>query len=541
MSDGPFRRRDGNPPQNTRLLIAGAGGVALLLFALFVWPFSLLGGGGNGNGGTIGGVGDGLTPNLPDGYEALSIHFDDLADPSDAPGPYALTMPLLQQVSDGRNIGLYTFENNRWVRVASATLVSNGNAATGEVDKMPTNLAVLRALSSVVQITGWLAPGANPDPDALSVITTLNPVDFAPAPNGGLTGTGRNLAGAGGNVVPTVRATTPEDNAAVEAILASSALRDEHITALVQLSLQNGNAGIDIDYSRVTPARRADFTAFITVLAADLHRANRTLTVTLPAPTRSGVSWDTGAYDWEEIVSQVDLIKLRTTRDPALYFQNTTDVLTFLGSRNVDLKKVALIVYRESHEGASDGLTAMSLYQALTLASEIEVRTASTIMPNSSVVIVGRNIFLDDGASGLRWNDQARAVSFEYPGRGGTRTVWLENSLSIAFKLDLAAQYGLAGIALSDVSDTPGQADFWEPLRSYAESGTVSLAAANSAMLRPEWDVQAGNAQPESKGNVVWTAPAQPGSYEVTLVISDGVIRASRSIQLTVQAPAPTN
>jgi hypothetical protein len=196
-------------------------------------------------------------------------------------------------------------------------------------------------------------------------------------------------------------------------------------------------------------------------------------------------------------------------------------------------------VSRESYESASDGLTAMNLHQALSLASEIEVRTTSTITPNSSVVIVGRNIFEDDGASGLMWDEQAQAVAFDYPARGGTRTVWLENSLSIAFKLELAARFGLGGVAITDASDNPAQADFWDPLRTYSESGAIQPAAANSTMLRPSWEVQAGDPQPESKGNLVWTAPAQPGVYDVTLIVSDGVIRAARSIELQVQAPAP--
>jgi hypothetical protein len=59
-------------------------------------------------------------------------------------------------------------------------------------------------------------------------------------------------------------------------------------------------------------------------------------------------------------------------------------------------------------------------------------------------------------------------------------------------------------------------------------------------MLRPSWEVQAGDPQPESKGNMVWTAPAQPGSYQITLIVSDGVIRAARSLNLEVKAPAPS-
>jgi spore germination protein YaaH len=291
----------------------------------------------------------------------------------------------------------------------------------------------------------------------------------------------------------------------------------------------------------VAAGRRADFTAFITTLANELHEANRTLSVALPAPVRAGVNWDTGAYDWSQIVAQADIVKLRTERDPALFFQNATDVLEYLGNNNINLSKVSLVVGRESYESAPDGLTAMTLHQALGLAGEIEVRTASTITPNSSVVLVGRNIFLDDGASGLVWDEQARAVKFEYPGRGGMRTVYLENTLSLAFKLELASRFGLAGVSITDVSDTAGHAEYWAPLRDYGESGTIQPAAVNGTLLRPEWVAQAGEPQPEGKGNMVWTAPAQPGSYEIQLIVSDGVIRAARSIHLEVQAPAPSN
>ena len=330
---GPFNRREGEQKDNSaRFILIGMGVLAVVLFILFASPFSILGGGGDGSTGnsTLTGASDG-TPGVPEGFEALSIHFEDLKKPENTAGPYALTMPLLQQVSDGRNIGLYTFKDSGWVRVSAATLVSNGTAVSGEVNEMPSNLAVLRLVGSAVQITGWLPAGKQADQDALSVLTTINPIDFAPATDGSLTGTARTIDGAGGNVVPTVRAAKPEDDAAVDAILASPALLDEHVTALVQLALQSGNAGVDIDYPRVSPARKADFTSFITVLAGQLHQANRTLSVTLPTPIRSGVSWDTGAYDWAEIVGQADLVKLRPGEDPSLFFQSVDDVLGLPG------------------------------------------------------------------------------------------------------------------------------------------------------------------------------------------------------------------
>jgi hypothetical protein len=548
---GPFDRRDAPGPardKSTQIIFIGMGIVGLVLFFIVVSPFSIFGGGGgNKNASLPGGTGssggsaisgasvDGRAPKVPAGYEALSSLLNDIKKPKDQ-GPYALTVSLLQPVTDGRNLGLYTYANGKWQRLATATLVQNGTAASGQVDEIPANVAVLRLTASAVQISGWLPTGAQPDPDALGVLSTINPVDFAPSPDGSIAGNATQLPqGATGNVVRTVRSASPDQDTAVNNILASPDLRDAHITALVQLALQPGNAGVEIDYPRVNPARKADFTSFISVLADHLHQANRTLSVSLPTPVRNGVTWDTGAYDWQELATRTDTLKLAVEQDPSQYYKRMGEVLDYLKGK-VDLKKVSLVVTRSSYEKASDGLRAMTLNDGLSLASEIELRTASQITPNSSVVIVGKNIFQDDGASGLRWDDQADAVSFQYPGRGGQRTVWLENSLSLAFRLDLAHRYGLGGIAIDDVSSNPALPAFWEPLRTFADSGTVNLVQPNGVLLRPTWSVQAGNPQPENKGNLVWTAPTQPGTYDIELIVSDGVIRAAQKISLVVKA-----
>jgi hypothetical protein len=528
--------------RSASIIFIGMGVIGLILLVVVLNPFSVLGGGDDGDPGTGGGD-DGSSllssaPKVPDGYEALSRLFDDLSEEEGSQGPYDLTVNLLQPVSDGRNLGLYTFRDGNWERLASATLVNNGAAAKGEVGVMPGNIAVLRLTSSAVQVTGWLPSGAAPDEEAMSIVTTVNPVDFAPLPDGSLAGSPREFPQADGNIVPTVRAATPEDAEAVNAILGSPALQEEHIQTLVQLALQPGNAGVDIDYPDVNPARKADFTAFITVLADQLHQANRTLSVALPAPVKSGVSWDTGAYDWTELGQRADLLKLRPVDDPSIYYQRMTEVFDFLRDK-VDLKKVALIVSRSSWEKASDGLRQISLHDGLRTASMIEVRTPTQITANTSVVIVGTNIFRDDGASGMQWDDNAFAVSFSYPGLGGQRTVWLENALSLAFRLDLARRNGLAGVAIADVGSNPAAPAFWEPLRTFAESGQAPLARANAQVMEPVWEIQAGQLNEESAGNIIWTAPAQPGSYQVSLIVSDGVVRAMQVITLQVTATNP--
>ncbi len=210
-------------------------------------------------------------------------------------------------------------------------------------------------------------------------------------------------------------------------------------------------------------------------------------------------------------------------------------MLDFLRDK-VDLKKVALIVSRSSWEKASDGLREISLHDALRTASAIEVRTPTQITANTSVVIVGTNIYRDDGASGMQWDDNAFAVSFSYPGIGGQRTVWLENALSLAFRLDLARRNGLAGVAIADIGANTAAPAYWEPLRTFAESGLAPLAKANTVVLEPSWQIQAGSQEADAAGSIIWKAPAQPGSYEVSLVVSDGVIRAMQTVTLQVTA-----
>jgi hypothetical protein len=450
-----------------------------------------------------------------------------------------VSVALAQSITDARNLGLYTYKNGQWTRVGNGVLQPGGSEVKGEMDEVPTNLAVLRRTTTAMQISGWLAPGANADDAALQSINTINVLGYAPAADGGIGGTGAAAPPGQLTVVPTVRATSPEQIDAVNAILASPQLREVHVNALVQLSLQPGYSGIDLDYRNVNPARKADLTAFVGQLATALHQSNRTLTMTLPAPSKAGVTWDTGAYDWEALSKTADLLKLVPELDPSIYYARMGEVLSFLDPK-VDLKKVSLIISRRSIEKGTDGLTSMSLFDALNLASTIELRTTAQITPGTSVIIVGKNIYQDDGATGISWDQGAFAVSFAYPGRGGQRTVWLENSLSVAFKLDLARRYGLGGVAFDDISSDPGAPAIWDVVGAFGEAGSVELVAPNSNMLRPTWKVQAGSTDQGNKGNIVWKAPAQPGAYDISLVVSDGVIRAEQKIVLQVNAAAGT-
>jgi hypothetical protein len=450
-------------------------------------------------------------------------------------GGALLTVKLEARPADERNLALYTYQDGEWRRLGPATLTSDGTAAQGEVSSLPENVAVLRRATLAVQVAGWLPPDAELDPVAAGTLSMLHPLDFVPAADGILLGAARpRPPDSSLRVVPTVRALGPPESEAVNTVMASPDLRQAHINDILRVIGDNSYDGIDIDYRALSPDLGGDFTQFVVALADALHRDGRALTLTLPLPVREAAGWNVGPYDWPALSQAVDAIKLAPEPDQSLYYQRMEEVLGFL-TQQVDSSKLMLVVSPFSHEKGGEGIQALLLSQAMGLASTVVPRTEGDIRPQESVTIVGPNIYQDEGASGVFWDDEALAVTFSYPGEGGARTVWIENSFSVGFKLDLARRFQLGGVAVEDVSLSAAGPDIWRPIQELAESGKVTLVRPNGSLLKPHWEASEGTLDGGAQGAVGWTAPG-PGTYEVTLVISDGVVRVGQRLSLEVQA-----
>ena len=537
---GPFDKllQPDEPRDRTPIFIVGVIVVlAIVLLILVLPPVSILKGGGGGaptGPGALTSRPRSKTPEPPAGWEALSPLYD-LTATSESEGGALLTVKLEVHPADERNLALYTYENGEWKRLGPATLTNEGSAAEGEVSSLPQNVAVLRRATLAVQVAGSLPPDTEMDPEAARTLSTLHTLDFVPAADGILLGTGRpRPQDSSQRVLPTVRALGPPDSEAVDTVLASPELRQTHIDDIVRVVREGAYDGIDIDYRAVSPARGADFTQFVVGLADALHSEGHSLTLTLPLPVRQAAGWDTGPYDWQALGQAVDAIELASEPDQSLYYQRMQDALDFL-TQQVDRSKLMLVVSPFSHEKGSEGIKTLLLSQALGLASTLVARTQGDILPQDQVTIVGPNIYQEEGASGLFWDDEALAVTFSYPGEGGARTVWIENGFSVAFKLDLVRRFQLGGVAVEDVSLSAAGPNIWAPIQELAESGKVTLVKPNGSLLKPYWEASEGTLDGGAKGAVVWTAPA-PGTYDVTLVVSDGVVRVGQRLSLEVKA-----
>jgi hypothetical protein len=547
---GPFDRilktdDDGAPQGPDRAFVYVGGtivGLALLLLILVMPPISILsrGDGDGGSGLQSGpGIADRYTskihsgiPKLPAGLVAASALFD-LSAPEDQRGASAVTVPLKEKQADARNLALYTYIENRWQRLADAQLVAGGTAARGEVNALPGNVVVLRRNRATLQVAGSLAAGNTLSAGAESSLTTLHPIVFIPADSGEIAGQPPAVPPANYEVVPSIVAPSAE---VVDNIMRSTDVRARHAAAIAEAVTQGNFAGINVDYRNVNSSLREQYTAFVQQLAEALHQDGRELTLTLPMPVVVGSEVDTGGYDWEALGAAADTIEMTGEPDQELYFQRTEAALEYV-TEQVDRSKILLTVESLSYERGGDGLRPMSLEGALSLASLVAVKTEDAILPSTQVPLVAQNLDATEGASGLRWDETARSVTFDYPGRGGKRTVWIANQFSAAFRLELAQRYGLAGITVPDVSTESGGADVWAPIKELADTGSLTLSKPNGDLFAPVWSATAGTLSPTSGSALTWTAPAEPGTYDITIVVSDGVVRSGQQIALEVVPP----
>src|SRR3972149_5690605 len=117
----------------------------------------------------------------------------------------------------------------------------------------------------------------------------------------------------------------------------------------------------------------------------------------------------------------------------------------------------------------------MTLTEALALASMPATQPAGPFAPGSTVQAVGANLAGGAEAGGLRWGGTAR---------GGGR--------------------GL-GERVNPTGNRP----------------------------QPRWTASGGALESELGSAVTWRAPAQAGTYTLTLIVSDGVLRVGQELEVS--------
>jgi spore germination protein YaaH len=550
--EGPFERLLKQRPERDPAPIIIGGTIAFLaivIILVFVFSSVLSGGGGGGgdDGDTIQ-VAPGITarlasmPGLPPGLAAASAYYELETEESN---PVTIALPITINVSGDAVLGFYSFSEDRWQRVAESTVMpaqefasqgcqSSENATGGNLvscgafSGVPENLAVLQVIAQTYTVAASIPAGGTLHADAHPNI--VSPRDFTPATNGSIVGEATPFTPAEGvQLMPTIVASSSDTAAVVDDILADENLRAQHVQQIATLVQDSGFNGIDLEYSDVDPDLEGEFTAFVSALADSLHREGGRLSLTLPPPGDQS-----SAYDWEKLGEVVDYIKVLPIADPVSYWDNMPAGIGRL-AEDVPPQKILLVVNPFSIE-SGDSARALGYQRAMLLASQAAVREPDNpedIVPGATVRLVAENLDESEGATTLHWDNDSSTVTFQL---GGTdrRKIYIENSYSVAFKLELVQAYGLGGVAVSDGSAESDVANIWGRVNELVVTSTVALRRPSDTMLQPIWQAPDGGDLGAGAGTAAtWIAP-QSGTYNVVLVVSDGDRRFGQRIAIQV-------
>ncbi|HVL80570.1 MAG TPA: glycosyl hydrolase family 18 protein [Actinomycetota bacterium] len=303
----------------------------------------------------------------------------------------------------------------------------------------------------------------------------------------------------GVRVIPTIN--NDFDPARVSTMLASSTNRTAHVNTLVNLVVNNGYDGIDIDYESMYAADRDRFTSFMTELGSALRSRGKVLAVALHPKTSEPGTWDgPRSQDYAALGRVVDRARVMaydyhwstSTAGPVAPLAWVDDVARFTASAIAPSKvQLGMPLYGYDWLGSSgEGL----------VHQDVEARRVKY------------------GAT-RRWDDTAKAPWYSYSVNGSTRTVYYEDRESIKAKIPVVSRYGLAGAATWRLGGE--DANVWSEFRTaWGSGGTTTTTTPPTDGTAPSKPASVKAATITGGVRVTWTASTDTGGsglagYEV--------------------------
>lgn len=205
-------------------------------------------------------------------------------------------------------------------------------------------------------------------------------------------------------------------------------LIDNIITAVVTYNLD----GINLDFENIYEADKDEYTRLVIELAPRLRDLGKVLSVDVTAPDGSA-DWSL-CYDRNEIANAADYIVymgydqngVSSTEEgtTAGYDWVEANIKKFLGQEEVDASKLIL---------------GIPFYTRLWIETDGEIDSKVVFMKNI-------DSYIPDGVE-LSWDEDLKQHYMEYTQNGKTYKMWLEDTDSIKYKLELVNSYNLAGAA----------------------------------------------------------------------------------------------
>jgi len=458
-----------------------------------------------------------------------------------------LSLPLPLDVEPYETLDVFALYNQRWFKIPfrlnldDERVESDLNFAPRAVVITQTNPRA-PVIAADIQARNVLPAAAD------NVVVEVNPIGLQLADAGSIAGepltSPETNASSNFAVVPTI--TNVDANGArtdlTGNMMDDPEARRAHINALVDLAVQKVYRGYNVSYEGLSAGDRALFTAFIKQLAAALHAQQKTLMVTLPAPTPiSEEEFDTTGYDWALLGRYADQVKIPLLSDPRAFEGEPAlqDQYLAWAVKQIDRSKILLIAPMEGRDSTAETYSPVTFSDALKLIGNVSI--PPNAQPGSQVTLEMQGL---KQAGGIQVHEPSGLFYFNYTdGSNKSHTVWLENADSLARKVALALKYNLGGIAVANYdANTGADGRIWTVLENYKSLQPTSVE--NRLQLIWKVDGQEIGQTSVTDPRVVWQAPQDSGQHTVEVVLSvDGSVIAglpvSGVVKLAEAKPTP--
>ena len=230
----------------------------------------------------------------------------------------------------------------------------------------------------------------------------------------------------GTQLVPTIKnyVNGGFDGAMVATIVNDPALREKHAEALTQLVVTKNFDGIDIDYESVPATSKANFSAFITILAQKLHGANRVLSVTVHAKTSDTSTRNgPGAQDWRAIGGAADSVKIMaydkhwsTSEAGAITPLDWLGQVAAYAESAIPAGKAIIGLPWYGYDWLGTAGTSVTYAQAIALANQNGATITRDASGEATFTYNGRTVFFQDAAA---YKAKVDLITKNYPGIAG--------------------------------------------------------------------------------------------------------------------------
>lgn len=223
---------------------------------------------------------------------------------------------------------------------------------------------------------------------------------------------------------------------------------DKFIGDILKLVKTNGLSGVNVDFENIPPGDRNHFGDFLRALAAALKPGGFLVTVAVPAKTFNDLqnTWS-GAFDYK-LIGQLSDYVIIMTYDQHWYGGSPGPVASLSWVKKV-LDYAVTCVPKEK-----------LLLGIPTYGYDWSPQGAKVVRWNQVT-----NLLAKYGKEKVVWDTAAATPYLRYEEAGVKHEVWFENQYSLKPKLDLAIEYGVAGLSIWRLGFE--DSSFWETLKRY--------------------------------------------------------------------------